>query len=53
MDWEVEMVVVIGKPCRNLKPENTMENVFGYTVAQVCPCLLNFKSQIKLFYSAF
>lgn len=34
VDWEVEMVVVIGKPCRNLKPENTMENVFGYTAAQ-------------------
>lgn len=34
VDWEVEMVVVIGKQCRNLKPENTMENVFGYTIAQ-------------------
>jgi len=34
MDWEVELVVVIGKEAKNVKCEDAMNYVFGYTVAQ-------------------
>ena len=33
MDWEVEMVIVIGKECRNVRKENAMEYVAGYSVS--------------------
>jgi len=32
VDWEGELVVVIGKPARNVTEENAMEHVFGYTI---------------------
>ena len=33
MDWEVEMVIVIGKEGKFIKKENAMDYVVGYTVA--------------------
>jgi len=33
MDWEVEMVIVIGKEGKFIKKENAMDYVAGYTVA--------------------
>jgi 5-carboxymethyl-2-hydroxymuconate isomerase len=33
VDWEVELAVVIGRPARNVAPEQALEHVFGYTVA--------------------
>lgn len=33
VDFEVELAVVIGKTCRNLRPENALGAVAGYTVA--------------------
>jgi len=33
LDFEVELVVVIGKPGKKIKRENAMEHVAGYTVA--------------------
>jgi 2-keto-4-pentenoate hydratase/2-oxohepta-3-ene-1,7-dioic acid hydratase in catechol pathway len=33
MDWEVEMVIVIGKAGKNIKRENAMEHVAGYSVS--------------------
>jgi len=33
LDWEGELAVVIGKTCRNVKKENAMEYVAGYTCA--------------------
>jgi 2-keto-4-pentenoate hydratase/2-oxohepta-3-ene-1,7-dioic acid hydratase in catechol pathway len=32
IDWEVELGVVIGKAGANIKPEDAMSHVFGYTV---------------------
>lgn len=32
LDYEAELAVVIGKACRNIKPEEAREYVFGYTV---------------------
>lgn len=32
LDYEVELAVVIGKQCRNVKKENALEYVFGYTI---------------------
>ena len=32
MDFEAELVVVIGKPGRYIRRENAMEHVFGYTI---------------------
>lgn len=32
MDYEVELGVVIGKSGRDIRPENAMEHVFGYTI---------------------
>jgi 2-keto-4-pentenoate hydratase/2-oxohepta-3-ene-1,7-dioic acid hydratase in catechol pathway len=32
-DWEVELVVVIGKRCRNVNVETALEVVFGCTIA--------------------
>lgn len=32
-DWEIEMAVVIGKPCRRVSRENALEHVAGYTIA--------------------
>jgi 2-keto-4-pentenoate hydratase/2-oxohepta-3-ene-1,7-dioic acid hydratase in catechol pathway len=33
LDWEVELAFVIGRGGKNIKPENAMEYVWGYTVA--------------------
>jgi len=33
MDYEVELAVVIGKPCKDVPVENALEYVLGYTVA--------------------
>lgn len=33
VDYECELAVVIGKPCRNVSRENAMEYVLGYTCA--------------------
>eukprot|EP00944_MAST-04C_sp_MAST-4C-sp1_P002090 g2090.t1 len=33
MDWEVEMVIVIGKEGKNIKKENAMDYVAGYSVS--------------------
>ena len=33
VDYEVELAVVIGKPCKNIRPEQALEYVAGYTVA--------------------
>ncbi|KAK7473982.1 hypothetical protein BaRGS_00032320 [Batillaria attramentaria] len=33
LDWEVELVIVIGKTAKNVKEENAMDYVFGFTVA--------------------
>jgi 2-keto-4-pentenoate hydratase/2-oxohepta-3-ene-1,7-dioic acid hydratase in catechol pathway len=30
--WETELAVVIGKPGRNIQPENAYDHVFGYTI---------------------
>lgn len=32
VDYEVELAVVIGRPGRNIRPEDAFEHVFGYTV---------------------
>lgn len=32
LDYEVELAVVIGKPCRNVKKEDVEEYIFGYTI---------------------
>ncbi len=32
LDWEVELGVVIGRRGKNIRAENAMEHVFGYTV---------------------
>ncbi|XP_065371966.1 fumarylacetoacetate hydrolase domain-containing protein 2 [Calliphora vicina] len=34
LDWEVELAVIIGKKCKDVKPEQAMDYVFGYSVAQ-------------------
>ena len=31
-DWEAELAVVIGKQARDVKPEDAMQYVFGYTI---------------------
>ncbi|XP_071948577.1 oxaloacetate tautomerase fahd2, mitochondrial-like [Antedon mediterranea] len=33
LDWEVELVIIIGKSCKNVKECDAMDYVFGYTVA--------------------
>ncbi|MBP7341243.1 MAG: fumarylacetoacetate hydrolase family protein [Smithellaceae bacterium] len=33
VDYEAELAVVIGKPARNVTPEEALERVFGYTCA--------------------
>lgn len=33
LDWEVELAVVIGKRGRDIKEEDALDHVFGYTVA--------------------
>ncbi len=33
VDYECELAVVIGKPCKNVKRENALEYVLGYTCA--------------------
>lgn len=33
VDWEGELAVIIGKECYNVKKENAMEYVAGYTIA--------------------
>lgn len=33
LDWEVELVIVIGKSGKNIKEEDAMSHIFGYTVA--------------------
>lgn len=32
LDWEVELAIVIGKECRNVKKEQALDYVLGYTV---------------------
>jgi 2-keto-4-pentenoate hydratase/2-oxohepta-3-ene-1,7-dioic acid hydratase in catechol pathway len=32
IDWEAELGVVIGRTCRNVRPEDALACVFGYTV---------------------
>jgi len=32
LDWEVELTIVIGKPCKNVKKEEALDYVLGYTV---------------------
>lgn len=32
-DWEIEMAVVIGKPCRRVSRENALDHVAGFTIA--------------------
>jgi 2-keto-4-pentenoate hydratase/2-oxohepta-3-ene-1,7-dioic acid hydratase in catechol pathway len=32
LDYEVELLVVIGRKARNLTPENALDHVFGYTI---------------------
>lgn len=32
LDWEVELAVVIGKPCRRVSVENALDMIAGYTV---------------------
>ncbi len=32
VDWEVELAVVIGQKGKNLRPENALDHIFGYTV---------------------
>jgi 2,4-diketo-3-deoxy-L-fuconate hydrolase len=34
VDWEVELVVVVGRTCRNLTVANALDAVAGYTVGQ-------------------
>lgn len=33
VDYECELAVVIGKPCKNVTPENALDYVLGYTCA--------------------
>jgi 2-keto-4-pentenoate hydratase/2-oxohepta-3-ene-1,7-dioic acid hydratase in catechol pathway len=33
LDFEVELCIVIGKPCRNATAENALDHVLGYTVS--------------------
>ncbi|MDP9381392.1 MAG: fumarylacetoacetate hydrolase family protein [Chloroflexota bacterium] len=33
LDWEVELAVIIGRSGRDIQPEQAMEHVFGYTIA--------------------
>ena len=33
LDWEIELAVVIGKICKDVTPENALDHVAGYTVA--------------------
>jgi 2-keto-4-pentenoate hydratase/2-oxohepta-3-ene-1,7-dioic acid hydratase in catechol pathway len=33
VDWEVELAVVIGRRARDVRPEEALDHVFGYTVA--------------------
>jgi len=33
VDYECELAVVIGKPCKNVRRENALEHVLGYTCA--------------------
>merc|ERR1719199_837911 len=32
LDWENELTIVIGKACKNVKREDALDYVFGYTV---------------------
>lgn len=32
LDYEVELAVIIGKECKNVKKENALDYIFGYTV---------------------
>lgn len=32
-DWEVELVVIIGKTCKNIKKEDALDYVLGYTLS--------------------
>lgn len=32
LDYESELAVIIGKPCKNATPENASEYIFGYTI---------------------
>lgn len=32
LDYEAELAVIIGKTCRNIRPEEVPEHIFGYTI---------------------
>lgn len=34
IDWEAELVIVIGKKAKNVKAENAHDYIFGYTATQ-------------------
>lgn len=34
MDWEVELVAVIGKKAQHVKAQDAMDYIFGYTITQ-------------------
>jgi 2-keto-4-pentenoate hydratase/2-oxohepta-3-ene-1,7-dioic acid hydratase in catechol pathway len=36
-DWEVELAAIIGKPARNLTPENALDAVAVWTIGTCCP----------------
>ena len=38
LDWEVELALIIGKPCRNATEANALDFVMGYTVANDLSC---------------
>eukprot|EP01084_Bolivina_argentea_P046626 85859_1 len=38
LDHEVELVVIIGKKCKNVSIENAMEYVFGYSIGNDVTC---------------
>jgi 2-keto-4-pentenoate hydratase/2-oxohepta-3-ene-1,7-dioic acid hydratase in catechol pathway len=33
LDWEVELAVIIGREGRDIRPEEALDHVFGYTIA--------------------
>nr|CAD7194991.1 unnamed protein product [Timema douglasi] len=34
LDWEVELAIVIGKTAKDVKPNEAIDHIFGFTVAQ-------------------
>lgn len=48
-DWEVELAVVIGKPCRAVSPKEALDHIAGYTVA-VDFCARDLNKALDQFY---